>query len=415
MCEASEDFNEYTYSLAVIHSDPKMINETRYVWGICVAKECIKDSLLPLNEYIRSSKLYVGDRNNKVVRNLSNTEIEYIVPKEDLIAERVERTTALVGIVTLVIVSALLGIFGIVIEYTRLGNLKLSHEETNFKNIDIPIFQEGNTLEQLKQILLVKDELLRNSKSLWATIILCFSFTRNLRYLFYKFKYQPERVKHRNVMYFVWCAGFGWNILFVTVYLVVKTYPQNVWMLPRKLAHWTYAINHGGQMFGINMIYLAWGYIIAVNFLNFSNYIPEGFFESRLRPMKKPFPQSLQKTNSFQGGAGGADNQDIDGLDCVRVVNSDYTESSYYIKQQEFTSVVNIVRKYIRLIIPLLFAVLSIRFILPFLSDGPIYLVAIKQQFLIPCEGTWLLNLTLFQNLLHWSEIYDCSSCHPFI
>jgi hypothetical protein len=25
------------------------------------------------------------------------------------------------------------------------------------------------------------------------------------------------------------------------------------------------------------------------------------------------------------------------------------------------------------------------------------------------------LNLTLFQNLLHWSEIYDCSSCHPFI
>jgi len=30
-----------------------------------------------------------------------------------------------------------------------------------------------------------------------------------------------------------------------------------------------------------------------------------------------------------------------------------------------------------------------------FLSEGPIYLVALKLQFLIPCEGTWLNNLSM--------------------
>ena len=31
-------------------------------------------------------------------------------------------------------------------------------------------------------------------------------------------------------------------------------------------------------MFGLNLMYLAWGYITAVNFLSFSNYIPSDFF-----------------------------------------------------------------------------------------------------------------------------------------
>jgi hypothetical protein len=47
-------------------------------------------------------------------------------------------------------VSSILGFLGIIVEYTRLGSISLSHEETNFSNIDIPILQEGNTQEQLK-------------------------------------------------------------------------------------------------------------------------------------------------------------------------------------------------------------------------------------------------------------------------
>jgi hypothetical protein len=79
-------------------------------------------------------------------------------------------------------------------------------------------------------------------------------------------------------MYAVWVLGFCWNVLFVSVYVGIKTYPLNVWMLPRDLTHWMYTITHGGQMFGINMIFLAWGYIITVNFLGFSNYLPYDFF-----------------------------------------------------------------------------------------------------------------------------------------
>jgi hypothetical protein len=239
-----------------------------------------------------------------------------------MLDERQSRTPVLITLIALIGFSLLLGILGVLVEYTSLGNIKLSHEETNFANIDIPIIQEGNTAEQLNQILIVKDELLRNSKSLWATIILCFSFTRNLRHLFYKFKLQPERVKHRNAMYFVYVVGFAWYILFDALYLGVKIFPENVWRFPEDIAHWTYLINHGGQLFGMNMIYLAYGYIIAVNFLNFSNYLPADFFAPIKYICCKP---SKQQARSFDSGQpresvsfiGQRGQTDIAGLDCV--------------------------------------------------------------------------------------------------
>lgn len=231
----------------------------------------------PFDEFIYQSKAHI------VGKGANQSAIEYIIPTGDLDLERADRIEILTVLLILIGLSALLGLLGVVVEYTRLGNVKLNHEETNFANIDIPIFLAGDNStgggwEQLSQILLVKDELLRNSKSLWATIILCFSFTRNLRHLFFKFKLQPERVKHRNTMYAVWVMGFCWFILFSAVYVGLKSYPQNIWMLPNDLTHWVYVVTHGGQLFGMNMIYLAWGYILAVNFLSFSNYLPDDFF-----------------------------------------------------------------------------------------------------------------------------------------
>ena len=104
----------------------------------------------------------------------------------------------------------------------------------------------------------------------------------------------------------------------------------------------------------------------------------------------------------------------MQGLDYVQVVNSDNTESRYYLKRSESTFIVTVIRKYIRLFVPMLFAVLGIRFILPFVSDGPIFLVSLQNQFLIPCEGTWLLNLTFLQNYFEWGSKYDSSTCFPF-
>jgi hypothetical protein len=64
-----------------------------------------------------------------------------------LIDERRELETGFWVIVSLIIVGCILGVLGIVVEYSRIGNKKLTHEETNFANIDIPLLQEGNSME----------------------------------------------------------------------------------------------------------------------------------------------------------------------------------------------------------------------------------------------------------------------------
>lgn len=106
---------------------------------------------------------------------------------------------------------------------------------------------------------------------------------------------------------------------------------------------------------------------------------------------------------------------DIAGLDCIHITHSDNTESRYYIKTQEFPFIINLFRKYFRYFVPLLFAVLSIRFILPFLSEGPLYLAAMKFNLLLPCEANWLLTISLFQNIFNWNTRYDPATCFPFV
>jgi hypothetical protein len=38
-------------------------------------------------------------------------------------------------------VLVILGLLGMAVEYTRLGNVKLNHEDTKFAKIEIPLFQ----------------------------------------------------------------------------------------------------------------------------------------------------------------------------------------------------------------------------------------------------------------------------------
>jgi hypothetical protein len=64
-----------------------------------------------------------------------------------LIDERRELETGFWVIVSLIIVGCILGVLGIVVEYSRIGNKNLTHEETNFANIDIPLLQEGSSME----------------------------------------------------------------------------------------------------------------------------------------------------------------------------------------------------------------------------------------------------------------------------
>lgn len=87
----------------------------------------------------------------------------------------------------------------------------------------------------------------------------------------------------------------------------------------------------------------------------------------------------------------------------------------YYIRRQRFVYLVHVFRKYIRMLKPILFATFGIKYILPFLSDGPLYLIMVRRIFLIPCENGWYFNLLFVQNLLYWSPYYDKSTCYPFI
>ena len=99
----------------------------------------------------------------------------------------------------------------------------------------------------------------------------------------------------------------------------------------------------------------------------------------------------------------------------MKVVHSDESESKYFLKLQEFSFVFTIIRKYIRLLVPIAFATLGIKYIVPFLSNGPIYLVVLKDQLLTPCEGSWFLNLVFLQNFMFWDRGYNCESCYPYI
>ena len=85
------------------------------------------------------------------------------------------------------------------------------------------------------------------------------------------------------------------------------------------------------------------------------------------------------------------------------------------IKRKPFNWIVTIVRKYIRLFVPLLFASLGMLYVLPFLSDGPIYYTGYRAIFGIPCEGGWYFNLFLIQNWLYFKMDYNKETCYPFI
>lgn len=76
---------------------------------------------------------------------INSTYIEYLLPYEDLEALRDEIRPGYIVLLTLLGVSLALGVLGVVVEYTSLGSKQLSHEETNFNNLDIPLIQEGNT------------------------------------------------------------------------------------------------------------------------------------------------------------------------------------------------------------------------------------------------------------------------------
>jgi hypothetical protein len=88
-----------------------------------------------------------ANRTSEGILSLENAEIEYVLPQGDLEKEQEQLSTGFWILISILTFSSLLGLLGIIVEYSKLGNVRLSHEETNFSNIDIPILQDGNTSE----------------------------------------------------------------------------------------------------------------------------------------------------------------------------------------------------------------------------------------------------------------------------
>jgi hypothetical protein len=217
-------------------------------------------------------------------------------------------------------------------------------------------------------------------------------------------------------MYAVWVFGFSWFALYVSCQVGLHSFPLNIYQLPVDMAHWTYSIVHGGQMFGLNLMYLAWGYITAVSFLNFSNYLPADFFSSLSArwTCKKNKNERSGSVTVFEQKSGA----DINGLQAVHVIHSDNTESKYYIKREEFTFIVGIIKKYTRYLVPFTCGIMIIMYVLPFIGEGPIYLVALKTQFMISCESSWFYGFLHISNLYPWPQrqaTFDKDTCTPYV
>ena len=73
------------------------------------------------------------------MKNDTELKIEYIVPYNDLQEFREDRIAYFSVAMAMIIFTTLIGIMGAIVEHTKLGNIKLNCEDTNFSNIDIPI------------------------------------------------------------------------------------------------------------------------------------------------------------------------------------------------------------------------------------------------------------------------------------
>lgn len=62
----------------------------------------------------------------------------------------------------------------------------------------------------------IKDELLRNTKKVWAVIFLCFNFTRNASIMMKKCGGYSDEGKHKNAMFCIIFLGFVWFVLYTS-------------------------------------------------------------------------------------------------------------------------------------------------------------------------------------------------------
>lgn len=214
-------------------------------------------------------------------------------------------------IVAIIITVVLLGIMGIVVEYSRIGTNSYSVEDAGLSRFNMPMLQSSSTQAQFKHIMLIKDELLKNSKNLWASCVLCFSFTRNIRQLFQNLDTKNEKMRHKHPMYCIIFVGLIWFMLYSCSEASLLSNPANFTELADMSAELIFLFNYHGQLYGMNMMFLGFGYIITSGLLQYKTfqYYPLSLRQKIIAKQKKRVEASAKNEDgSFASGSSSSKN-----------------------------------------------------------------------------------------------------------
>jgi hypothetical protein len=104
--------------------------------------------------------------------------------------------------ISIVLLAALLSMVGMLVQYTKVGNL--TEKKIQFQ---VP-FQKEEGKQQYIDLMIQTDRFLLNRKKIWAIFFLCFSVPRNCMILFYDTEKSRKVsfMRHMKVLGFIWVA-----------------------------------------------------------------------------------------------------------------------------------------------------------------------------------------------------------------
>ena len=264
----------------------------------------------------------------------------------------------------------LFGILGVFAEFTSLGKRSSASEDP-----PIPLNYQTSTSENdLKQILHINDINLTNSKGVWGTLLLSFSFFRNMRMLFFSFK-QPNRF--RNVAYGLLVLGFAWVSLSTTTYAAILMFPKNMMTIKTQIFQPSFFLTYFGSQYGVNLMFFAFGMLTAACLIRYDAFF---FIIQAKKSSKEHLSDDEDEGQNRQEGL------------------------------RHFTYPTYALRKFVRLFMPVLLTCLMLVYILPFFGSGPGFFEAYYYNFFLACQNGWPYNLTMFQNWMYFSTEYS-NSC----
>lgn len=152
----------------------------------------------------------------------------------------------------LLVLTLILCILGIVVQYTNFGDLK---EKKAPISVHFSADKEGNK-QQYIELLTQVDKLLLNKKKIWAVFFLCFSIPRNAIILFY----DTEKSHKVGYMRILKVIGFIWICFDITFYIALKTYPINYNEYPSLTTNSFSTFLLSGIIFGFSMVYFYSGF-----------------------------------------------------------------------------------------------------------------------------------------------------------